>query len=305
MLGAARYAEITADGKWIENMADAVVRAADWCETMDLCHDGLMVSPEVGDWADLLSWRGHVLFPNTLLAGALAAASRMLDKARPQEAGYLKEMRSRTTAALQDYFWVRAPAEVDDKSHSQVRKLIACQLRRRPYFLPWVGYYDYEDRFDTTGNLLAILCGVATDEQSSAILDFIDQVGLNRPYPVRVIYPPIQPGETAWREYYRLFNLNYPHQYHNGGIWPWVGGLYVAALVRAGRRERAGAELALLAAANLALKDGEPGAFNEWLHGETGKPMGARWQAWSAGMYLYACHAVESGACPGWEAARG
>jgi glycogen debranching enzyme len=81
--------------------------------------------------------------------------------------------------------------------------------------------------------------------------------------------------------------------------------LYVAALVRAGRRERAGAELALLAAANLALKDGEPGAFNEWLHGQTGKPMGARWQAWSAGMFLYACHAVESGACPGWEAARG
>ena len=32
--------------------------------------------------------------------------------------------------------------------------------------------------------------------------------------------------------------------------------------------------------------------FNEWLHGQTGLPMGYRRQAWSAGMYLFADVAV-------------
>jgi glycogen debranching enzyme len=38
--------------------------------------------------------------------------------------------------------------------------------------------------------------------------------------------------------------------------------------------------------------------FNEWLHGETGHPMGYALQAWSAGMYLFAHHAVKTGEVP-------
>jgi hypothetical protein len=35
--------------------------------------------------------------------------------------------------------------------------------------------------------------------------------------------------------------------------------------------------------------------FNEWLHGTSGHPIGYDKQAWSAAMYLYAEHAVQSG----------
>jgi hypothetical protein len=38
--------------------------------------------------------------------------------------------------------------------------------------------------------------------------------------------------------------------------------------------------------------------FNEWLHGETGHPMGYAFQAWSASMYIYAHHAVATGEVP-------
>ena len=38
--------------------------------------------------------------------------------------------------------------------------------------------------------------------------------------------------------------------------------------------------------------------FNEWLHGQSGHPMGYDEQAWSAAMYLYADHAVRNNELP-------
>ena len=78
----------------------------------------------------------------------------------------------------------------------------------------------------------------------------------------------VHPGDPDWRDYYG--SLNTPHRYHNGGVWPFLGGFYVAALVKAGRQEAAVAALRNLAQLN------ECGQFNEWHHGETGAPMGAR-----------------------------
>jgi len=43
---------------------------------------------------------------------------------------------------------------------------------------------------------------------------------------------------------------NSVHQYHNGGVWPFVGGFWIMALARLGLRENAWSELAQLARAN-------------------------------------------------------
>jgi glycogen debranching enzyme len=81
---------------------------------------------------------------------------------------------------------------------------------------------------------------------------------------------------------------NYAWQYHNGGIWPFVGGFWVAALAESGQREKALVELVKLARAN-ALDDW---AFNEWLHGRTFAPSGMRGQSWNAAAFLIAEHAL-------------
>jgi glycogen debranching enzyme len=112
-----------------------------------------------------------------------------------------------------------------------------------------------------------------------------------------VLHPLIHPGNKDWCEYYRNNNLNMPEQYHNGGIWPFVGGFYVAALVKSGRREQAAQILEKLAEVN---RQGvkEEWEFNEWCHGGTGRPMGYPYQAWSAGMYVFAYHSVNHGCVP-------
>ena len=97
----------------------------------------------------------------------------------------------------------------------------------------------------------------------------------------------IEEVNPDWRDYYST--LNVPYHYHNGGVWPFLGGFLVAALVAAGRGEAAAQTLHRLAQLN------RLGQFNEWHHGESGAPMGVQDQAWSAGMLLFACECVRRG----------
>jgi glycogen debranching enzyme len=109
---------------------------------------------------------------------------------------------------------------------------------------------------------------------------------------LRVLNLIIHPGNKDWREYFRNNNLNLPEQYHNGGIWPFVRGFYVAALVKAGRMDEARRQLEKLAEVNhLGVK--EEWEFNVWCHGRTGQPMGYPHQTWSAGMYVFAYRCVQ------------
>ena len=76
-----------------------------------------------------------------------------------------------------------------------------------------------------------------------------------------------------------------------------IGGFHVAALAHRNQKSEAEELLVRLANAN---KQGihKPWEFNEWMHGESGHPMGYAHQAWSAAMFLYAENAVNTGKLP-------
>jgi hypothetical protein len=154
------------------------------------------------------------------------------------------------------------------------------------YYLPYLGFRAFGEWFDSFGNLLAILSGIADQRQTDTILDFIERHSLDT-WPLQSLTPAVRPGDPDWRDYYGALNL--PHHYHNGGVWPFIGGFYVAALVKAGRNSAAERVLQSLAELN------ERGWFNEWHHGETGSPMGVNDQAWSAGMYVFAFECARTG----------
>jgi len=105
---------------------------------------------------------------------------------------------------------------------------------------------------------------------------------------------PIKRASLLWRPYMARHRQNLVWQYHNGGIWPMVGGFWVAALVASGRQQQARAELLKLARA-CAVKDW---AFTEWLHGKTLTPRGMPGQSWNAAAYLMAERAVKDGVIP-------
>jgi hypothetical protein len=170
------------------------------------------------------------------------------------------------------------------------------------FFVPYVwkdhaGIVEKGNWFDSLANCLAIVLGLADDSHAERVLEHIEKEKINRPFPVKTIFPPIKPGTEFWHDYFSKCNARKPFEYLNGGIWPMIGGFYVAALVKQKHFVKAKEELELLAKANQQGKrlDWE---FNEWLNGKTGKPKGGIYQAWSAGSYLFAYHCFKNKKIP-------
>jgi glycogen debranching enzyme len=278
-------------------------RALLWLRYQDSNGCGLLEVHEAADWADLLANRFNILYDNALWFAALRSMAVLAGTLNADGSQY-EEMARDVRHKMRIVLWV-GPETSDEwgpdcPGHTEWKHTLSQVdpvLVKRPFFLPYVAFRDYGDYCDVFGNLLAILFDVANPAQEKRILDYLHQVGIADPYPVRVLHPIIYPGSKDWREYYRNNNLNLPEQYHNGGIWPFVGGFYVAALVKAGRREQAAQVLEKLAQVN---RQGieEEWEFNEWCHGRTGQPMGYPHQAWSAGMYIFAHRCVRDGRVP-------
>jgi hypothetical protein len=309
ILGHYLHFQLTGDLPFLQVHWPSLNQALIWLEYQDMNECGLLEVPEAGDWMDLISVRYNILYDNVLYYATMLAHQELSRHLPPGTAVHRPEVDAAGIhTRLNLLMWIDR-CWVAEHFAEHLDKLKAIRLEwfmlyhnigtisSRPFYLPWVAFREYGDWCDSLGNLLAILTGVADGHRAEHILRYMQQVGMAEPYPTKAIHPCIYPGQSEWRDYYRSRNLNLPHQYHNGGIWPMIGGFHIAALMRHGWGDEAGRLLGRLSRANQqALADGR--GFNEWLHGQTGQPMGYYQQAWSAAMFLYADYAVRTGRLP-------
>src|SRR5665213_2535130 len=277
---------------------DVIREVLRWYEYQDVDQSGLLSMQEASDWQDLFCTRGKGLYLNCLYVMALRRAAGLVGG---DEGDRLRRRAELVADRINAYFWYSG----DQNTLRHLSSSFSTQgsplhdsmgrarempekryLKDEQYYLPCLGFRSLGEWFDSFGNILAILAGVVDEAKSDTILHFIPRSSLDK-WPLQCLTPAVQPGDADWRDYYG--SLNAPHHYHNGGVWPFLGGFYVAALVKRGRVDAAALALRNLAQLN------RYGQFNEWHHGETGVPMGAQDQAWSAGMYLFAWECVRSG----------
>ncbi|MEA3249540.1 MAG: glycoside hydrolase 100 family protein [Patescibacteria group bacterium] len=311
VIGRAALFEVDDNLKSLREDWPSIEAVLHWYEYQDVDNSGLVAMQEAADWEDLFAVRGKGLTVNVLYCTALKKGAAL---ARKLKKDTLVRRWSRKAAAVKrnmnERLWYAGDAdpetlylmyhgpwrsEIEKKRFRETvdRLVIPAneQLPDERYYLPYITHYDFGEWFDSFGNLLALLSGVADKERARDILHIIEDHDLAERGPIVTIYPSIKPGDSDWRDYYGNFNLNLPDQYHNGGIWPFIGGFYVAALVKAGHNKKAREQLAALAALNHKGREIE-WEFNEWYHGKNGRPMGKEEQAWSAGGYLFAYECV-------------
>ena len=292
VIGATRLAFYTRDRAFGKEILEPVERAMQWLAAHDANNDALLEIPESSDWMDIFPRSYNVLYDEVLWWQACLDTASLLDSLGRDGSGW-RDQATLIRKAILDRFW---------PSGDQLMEIAGSEAGRSSpgeayYLLSQITPFDYGWRCDVYANLLAALSGLLDDRKLDRLFTFLWGVGVNSPFPVVCLYPPIASGAEDWKDYFLVNFMNIPDHYHNGGIWPFIGGLWVRYLVAAGRVELAHRELASLAEACRQGVHGE-WEFNEWLHGKTGRPMGKAHQAWSAASYVHAYSALHRDADP-------
>ena len=229
-----------------------------WLEGHALGDDKILHQGAYTDWADSVSRVGRVLYTNVLYWKALRDFSRVAKKY-----GYH-----------------------EDAEHYAAQALLVKAVINDEFWREDLGYFITSAQFEllnSDGNLLAVAWGLASTEQSHAILDRVQQLGMADPVPTQVT------DRTYGSKYIAIENRlgGIPH-YHTSAAWLWLGGWHVVALTRMSRLAEAKAVLDRID--GLIVRDG---VVHE-VFGSNGRPLKSFWYSseapltWSAGVIVYA-----------------
>ncbi|WP_436489341.1 glycoside hydrolase 100 family protein [Chitinophaga sp. ARDCPP14] len=286
LLAAGMYRKLSGNEQFLE---EAVNRSLQWMEYQSPSDRYLVAQQPTSDWRDEQWVLGYGLFVNTLVYSYL----RILGHHERAEKVRQAMGRFTITGGVQ---------------HRHVHEGLV--VKHKPYYAMWSYKVLSSERFDLLGNSLAILSGIAAPTRAAEMVSWIEdecaELIKNNQLAVKLppnFFPYTKPGDNDWHERYASFNL--PGEYHNGGIWPFICGFYVAALVAAKKYRLAEEKLLELTRIITISNSGTVDyGFNEWLKAQDGTAKGQEWQTWSAALYLYAAKCVEERRTPFFEEMR-
>jgi len=280
LLGAGIFRKVANEPDFLQ---EAIEKALVWMEYQSPSDRYLVAQQPTSDWRDEQWVTGYGLFVNTLVYSYLQILGKH------ERADKVRQEMSRFTI-------------VSGTTHHHVPEGLV--VKHKPYYAFWAYKIYSSEHFDLLGNSLAILSGIASPSRADEMVSWIEEecAAMSKRGELAVDLPPnffsyIKPEDSDWLPRYELFNK--PGEYHNGGIWPFICGFYVAALVAAGRYKLAEEKLvALTQLVKISSSGTVDFGFNEWIKAQDGKPKGQDWQTWSAALFLYAAKCVEEKRTP-------
>ena len=280
ILGVGIFRKVTGKTEFLQ---EAVDRAITWMEYQSPSDRELVAQQPTSDWRDEQWVIGYGLYVNTLVYSYLKLYGQN------DRAERLRKLMTRFTIT-------------EGVIHRHIHEGLL--VKYKPYYALWSYKVYSSERFDLLGNSLAILSGIASLSRAEEMISWIEDEceEMRQKGELAVDLPPnffpyIKPQDPDWLPRYAGYNN--PGEYHNGGIWPFICALYIAALVAAKKFKLAEQKLAdLTKVIRLAHYEKVEFGFNEWIKAQDGKPMGQDWQSWSAALYLYAVKCVEGKSTP-------
>jgi hypothetical protein len=275
LLGAGIFRKVSGEKDFLNT---AVNKALNWMEYQSPSDRYMVAQQPTSDWRDEQWVTGYGLFVNTLVYCYL----RLLGNNERADKVHSEMSRFTITGGT---------------IHHHVHEGLV--VKHKPYYALWSYKIYSSERFDLLGNSIAILSGLASPSRAEHIISWIEEEcdSMKKKGDLAVSLPPnffpyIKPEDPDWHPRYAIYNR--PGEYHNGGIWPFVCGLYVAALIAAKKYTLASEKLVVLTNIIKPFNTEKVNfGFNEWIKAQNGKPMGQDWQTWSAALYLYAVKCVE------------
>ncbi|GMJ10714.1 alkaline/neutral invertase E, Arabidopsis alkaline/neutral invertase E [Hibiscus trionum] len=248
---------------------------------------------------------GHPLEIQALFYSALLCAREML---APEDASadLLRALNNRLVALsfhIREYYWIDMKKlneiyryKTEEYSYDAVNKfniypdqipswLVDFMPARGGYLIGNLQPAHMDFRFFSLGNLWSIVGGLATVEQSHAILDLVEEKWseLVADMPLKICYPALEGQE--WRIITGSDPKNTAWSYHNGGSWPTLLWQLTVACMKMNRPEIA--EKAVLLAERRISRDKWPEYYDTRRARFIGK-QSRLFQTWSIAGYLVA-----------------
>lgn len=272
LMGVALYRQFTGEADFL---TDAVEKGLIWMEYQSPGDEVIVAQMPTSDWRDEQWVLGFGLYVNAITFAYLR----------------LHGQHERADSLRDTMNFIHLSGELPE----------GLVLPSKPHYALWAYKGLRSDRFDLLGNSLAIISGLAFQDRAQAIVQWVEDecAQMRTRGELAVALPPnffpyIQRDDVDWMPRYE--NFNRPGEYHNGGVWPFICGFYIVALLAAGFPELAEEKLAALTdLVHLAKDPSLAFGFNEWVRAQDGSVQGQDWQTWSAAMYLYAAACVEQG----------
>lgn len=200
---------------------------------------------------------GHPLEIQALFYSALLCAREML---APEDgsADLIRALNNRLVALsfhIREYYWIdlRKLNEIyryktEEYSYDAVNKFNIYPDQIPPWLVEWMpnkgGYLignlqpaHMDFRFFSLGNIWSIVNGLATRDQSHAILDLMEAkwADLVAEMPLKICYPALEGQE--WQIITGSDPKNTPWSYHNAGSWPTLLWQFTVACIKMNRPE--------------------------------------------------------------------
>src|SRR5664279_3838747 len=227
LLGVGIFRKLSGESRFLNK---AVEKALVWMEYQSPSDRFLVAQQPTSDWRDEIWVTGYGLFVNTLVYIYL----RLLG--RNERADKIRSEMSRFTIT---------GGTIQGHVHEGL------VVKHKPYYAFWSYKIYSSERFDLLGNSLAILSGLASPTRAEEMISWIEEecAGMRKRGELAVDLPPnffpfIKPEDPDWHMRYSSFNN--PGEYHNGGIWPFICGFYISALVAAKKYKLAAEKLMAL-----------------------------------------------------------
>ena len=246
---------------------------------------------------------GHPLEIQALFYGALRSARELLMPSSDGE-DWIRKIDDRQKALLfrvRHYYWLDLEKlnEIHRYKGDQFGESVMNKFNIYPDSIPywltewmpdWAGYLAgnlgpsrMDFRFFALGNLMAIITSLADATQSQQIMDLIelqwdDLVGR---MPMKICFPAVEGLE--WRITTGSDPKNTPWSYHNGGSWPVLLWMLMAAAIKT-KRQKLGEKAWMTASYRF-----EEDEWPEYYDGKNGRLVGKssrKYQTWTIASFL-------------------
>lgn len=240
-----------------------VEAAMDVLKSWEFNGRGLLYVPLSGNWADEYVTQGYTLYDQLLRLWGLKLAAKIWKRADWQEQAVALQV------VIEQNYWI--DAEKNTKVENLYHPIAYKKAEAKPYWLCSLAPNGYDTRFDLMANALAIQLGIGTATQKETLLSYIKDFAKSKnTFLLPVFYPIIHESDADWAllaENYAYQFKNYPHHFHNGGIWPVFLGWMAAALQI--QDEEAIFKQMLNDLSEKMLNSQEPNAFYEYISSDS------------------------------------